>query len=197
MGAAKKSIIFIAVFVVLIVVLAGFLSYKTFYSKKPKNSTVVDFKQFPSQPPAASSKINYYKGFALYKNNEFGFEIEYPNNWQVSAELMENVRGEQTKGIFFKKTGSNLRFAILPRDGLSYGLPVGGTSTPAYIGGSLGVQTKYTLKDGRRLWLLYPQYGLYNWSQDIGRIDILSSAADPAGDTIIFEKMLNSFKLLK
>jgi len=38
---------------------------------------------------------------------------------------------------------------------------------------------------------------LFNWLQDIGRIDILSSAADPAGDIKVFEEMLNSFKLAK
>lgn len=200
MDTVKKSKIFIVIFVVLIAILAIFLAYKKFYSKTPK---------IPKQQPTASSSmetvrkasvaqgIDYYKGFALYQSAEFGFEIKYPDNWQVAVESMVNVRGEQTKGFFFKKPNSGLRFAILPRDGLSYGLETNGTSTPVYIGGSPGIQTQYTLKDGRRLWLLYPQYGLHDWSEDIGRIDILSSAEDPAGDTIVFEKMLNSFKLLR
>ena len=96
-----------------------------------------------------------------------------------------------------KKSESDLRFAILPRDGLSYGLPDNGASSDVVIGGLAGVQQKWALPDGRRLWLLHPRYGLYGWSEDIGRIDIQSSAADPAGDTAIFEKMLNSFKLAK
>lgn len=208
METAKKLKIFIAVFVVLAVILGGFLVFKKNYSPKSENNITEDLKQFSRQQTATSTlliekkiitapKIDYYKNFALYKNNEFGFEIKYPDNWQVSAEPVENIRGEQTKGFFFKKRGSDLRFAILPRDGLSYGLETAGTSTRVFIGGSAGIQTQYILKDGRRLWLLHPQYGLHNWSQDIGRIDILSSADDPAGDTIIFEKMLNSFKLSK
>ena len=134
-------------------------------------------------------------GWKLYKNAEFGFEIQHPDSWTVSEEDIVNVRGENTKGFFFKKPNSDLRFAILPRDGLSYGLPDNGASSQVFIGGSLGAQNKWTLPDGRRLWLIHPQYGLFDWSQDIGRIDILSSATDPAGDIKIFEEMLNSFKL--
>jgi len=146
-------------------------------------------------------------GWRLYKSADFGFEIQYPNTWAISEENIENVRGENTKAFYFspmggsasggKKSESDLRFAILPRDGLSYGLPENGASSEVFIGGSLGSQTKWTLSDGRRLWLLYPQYGLYGWSEDIGRIDIQTSATDPAGDTVIFEKMLNSLKLSK
>ncbi|KKQ92926.1 MAG: hypothetical protein UT16_C0002G0016, partial [Candidatus Azambacteria bacterium GW2011_GWA2_39_10] len=138
-----------------------------------------------------------FPGFKLYKNSEFGFEIQYPVSWTVTEEINENVRGEMVKEFYFKKPNSDLRFAILPRDGLSYGVGAKGTSTSAYIGGSSGVQTQYILKDGRRLWLLFPQYGLYNWLQDLGRLDIMTSVEDLAGDTQIFEKMLFSFKLSK
>ena len=142
-------------------------------------------------------KITILPGYKLYKNVDFGFEIQYPEKWIVSEENIENVRGENTKAFYFKKPNSDLRFAILPRDGLSYGLPDNGVSGEVSIGGSLGSQTKWTLPDGKRLWLLHPQYRLYNWSEDIGRIDIQSSATDPVGDTVIFEKMLNSFKLAR
>ena len=90
-----------------------------------------------------------------------------------------------------------MRFAILPRDGLSYGVGANGTSTPVYIGGFSGIQTKYILKDGRRLWLLFPQYGLFNWLQDLGRIDAMTSVENVDSDTQIFENMLSSFKLSK
>lgn len=134
-------------------------------------------------------------GYKLYKNSEFGFEIQYPVSWTVTEEINENVRGEMVKEYFFRKPNSDLRFAILPRDGLSYGIGVNGTSTPGFIGGSPGVGTQYVLEDGRRLWLLFPQYGLNNWLKDLGRIDAMTSAEDPTGDTRIFEQMLNSFKL--
>lgn len=208
-----KSKLFIVVFILFAAVAVGFLSYKTFYFSISENgahkkSEQVQQAETPNieaskpekpaenkKPPVLTQPI--FTGFKLYKNVEFGFQIQYPKSWMVSEENIENVRGEQTKGFFFKKPDSDLRFAILPRNGLSYGLSENGTSTPAYIGGSLGVQIKYALKDGRRLWLLHPQYGSYNWSQDIGRLDILSSADDPTGDTVIFEKMLSSFKLSK
>jgi hypothetical protein len=148
----------------------------------------------PAQPKSEMLKI--FPGFKIYKNAEFGFEMQYPEAWQVSEEPIENVRGEQTKAIYFKKPNSDLRFAVLPRDGLSYGLPNGGSTSRVNIGGSMGVQSKWTLEDGRRLWLVHPQYGLFNWSQDIGRIDTQTSAADPAGDTVNFETMLNSFRFL-
>ena len=147
-------------------------------------------------PPASKTETTF-PGFKLYKNSEFGFEIQYPVSWTVTEEINENVRGEMVKEFYFKKPNSDLRFAILPRDGLSYGVGAKGTSTQAYIGGSSGVQTQYILKDGRRLWLLFPQYGLYNWLQDLGRLDIMTSVEDLAGDTQIFEKMLFSFKLSK
>ncbi|MEK7087652.1 MAG: hypothetical protein AAB958_03065 [Patescibacteria group bacterium] len=142
--------------------------------------------------PIVSTAIMGYK---LYKNTDFGFEIQYPDSWIVDQEINENVRGEMVKEFFFKKPNSDLRFAILPRDGLSYGVGAKGTSTPVFIGGSSGMQTQYILKDGRRLWLLFPRYGLNNWLEDLGRIDIMTSVEDTTGDTQIFEKMLNSFKL--
>lgn len=198
MEIVKKSKIFIAVFIILIVIFGVFLAYKKFYFKAPKNNISANIKQSTDQPAAdfkaSLPKIDYYKDFKLYKNSDFGFEIKYPASWTITEELNENVRGEMVKEFFFRKPNSDLRFVILPRDGLSYGLETSGTSTQVYIGGSLGMQTKYILKDGRRLWLLFPQTGLLNWLEDIGRIEAMTSADDPAGDTVIFEKMLNSFK---
>ncbi len=145
------------------------------------------------KPPAPQ----IFPGFKVYKNSEFGFEIQYPASWIVIEEINENVRGEMVKEFYFKKPNSDLRFAVLPRDGLSYGLTTNGTSTEAYIGGSPGVHVKYLLKDGRRLWLLFPQNGRFNWLQDLGRLDIMTSIEDIDGDTRTFEMMLSSFKLSK
>ena len=171
------------------------------YVQPPENNATTQPK---AGPPLAetlekiiSKEITILPGYKSYKNSEFGFEIQYPNTWTISEENIENVRGENTEAFYFKKPNSDLRFAILPRDGLSYGLPDNGASSDVLIGGFPGVQQKWTLPNGRRLWLLHPQYGLHGWSEDIGRIDIQSSAADPSGDTIIFEQMLNSFKLSK
>lgn len=201
-----KTAIVAAIFLVL--GSGGYFAYKKYFSAQVVETPVTQ--------PEAGSRLNtgqtslaetpekiipqiitILPGFKIYKNSDFGFEIQYPQTWAVSEENIENVRGESTKAFYFKKPNSDLRFAILPRDGLSYGLPDGGDSKEIVIGGVLGSQTKWTLSDGRRLWLLNPQYGLHNWSQDIGRIDIQSSATDPMGDTVIFEKMLNSFKLSK
>ena len=170
---------------------ASNISTDTYVQPPENNATTTPSKKVISKTPAILS------GFTLYKNSEFGFEIQYPKEWAVSEENIENVRGEKTKAFYFKKPNSDLRFVILPRDGVSYGLPDNGASRDVVIGGFPGVQQKWALPDGRRLWLLHPRYRLYNWSEDIGRIDIQSSAADPAGDTIIFEKMLNSFKLVR
>jgi len=191
----RKTKIIIVIVLAVILVLAGYFGYKKYFDKpKLENKNLSDITALPPDNLIAPAAIT---GFKLYKNIDFGFEIQYPNTWAVIEEDIVNVRGENTKGFFFKKPNSDLRFAILPRDGLSYGLPNNGTSSQVFIGGSLGAQSKWTLPDGRRLWLIHPQYGLFNWLQDIGRIDILSSAADPAGDIKIFEKMLNSFKLAK
>jgi len=191
----RKTKIIIVIVLAVILVLAGYFGYKKYFDKpKLENKNLSDITALPPDNLIAPAAIT---GFKLYKNIDFGFEIQYPNTWAVIEEDIVNVRGENTKGFFFKKPNSDLRFAILPRDGLSYGLPNNGTSSQVFIGGSLGAQSKWTLPDGRRLWLIHPQYGLFNWLQDIGRIDILSSATDPAGDIKIFEKMLNSFKLAK
>src|SRR3989344_265306 len=133
------------------------------------------------------------KGYKPYKNIEFGFEIQYPDYWTVTEKLEENVRGEKVKEFFFISPNSDLRFAVLPRDGLSYGLGAKGTSTPVFIGGFSGMQVQYVLKDNRRLWLLFPRYGLSNWLEDLGRLDIMTSIENTENDTQIFEKMLNSF----
>ena len=191
----RKTKIIIVIVLAVILVLAGYFGYKKYFDKpKLENKNLSDITALPPDNLIAPAAIT---GFKLYKNIDFGFEIQYPNTWAVIEEDIVNVRGENTKGFFFKKPNSDLRFAILPRDGLSYGLPNNGTSSQVFIGGSLGAQSKWTLPDGRRLWLIHPQYGLFNWLQDIGRIDILSSATDPAGDIKIFEEMLNSFKLAK
>jgi len=197
----------IAIIIALILVLSsgGYFFYmKYFFTHQPEAGprlTDGQVSQTENTATSTSEKITpketaILTGYKLYQNTDFGFEIQYPDSWTVSEENMVNVRNENTKGFFFEKPNSDLRFAILPRDGLSYGLPTSdGTSGEVFIGGSSGIQRKWTLPDGRRLWLLNPQYGLNNWSEDIGRIDVQSSATDPIGDTAIFEKMLNTFKL--
>lgn len=207
----RKIKIATMVFIVLVIASGGYFSYVKYFSKKYQkspNSKNYNFNSGnpvpqpkPSLPSAKIPKQNQLKtdavfsGYKLYKSSEFGFEIQYPGSWVASEEDIVNVRGENTKAFYFKKPDSDLRFAILPRDGLSYGLPGNGTTTDVIIGGSVGSQTQFTLADSRRLWLLHPNYSLFNWSQDIGRIDAMTSVNDPVGDTVIFEKMLNSFKL--
>ncbi len=191
----RKTKIVLVIILAVILALAGYFGYKKYFNKpKLENKSLSENSGLKSSVPKTAAAI---VGFKLYKNIYFGFEIQYPDSWTVIEEDVVNVRGENTKGFFFKKPNSDLRFAILPRDGLSYGLPDNGTSSQVFIGGSLGAQSKWTLPDGRRLWLIHPQYGLFDWLQDIGRIDILSSITDPAGDIKIFEEMLNSFKLSK
>ena len=197
----KQIKIAIIIAIILILGSAGYFVYTKYFSAQIAKTSSI---QSETNPPLAETPEKIIPkeaitlpGYKLYKNSEFGFEIQYPETWLISEENIENVRGENTEAFYFKKPNSDLRFAILPRDGLSYSLPDGGFSGEVSIGGVLGSQRKWTLADGRRLWLLNPQYGLYNWSEDIGRIDIQSSATDPIGDTIIFEKMLNSFKLSK
>lgn len=207
---SKKSIVIIIILILVVILIGGgYFVLRSVLGIFPrtdlgKNQNLTEQTPEPvaGKPPAAEIKSpapkteTTFPGFKLYKNTEFGFEIQYPDSWTVTEEINENVRGEMVKEYYFKKPNSDLRFAILPRDGLSYGVGAKGTSTPVFIGGSPGMQTQYILKDGRRLWLLFPQYGLYNWLEDLGRLDIMTSALDPAGDTQIFEKMLNSFKLL-
>ena len=194
----------IIIAIVLILGFGGYFAYIKYFSAQTPETSENTTSQPEAGPPQAETpekttpkEVTILPGYKLYKNSEFGFEIQYPETWIVDEENIENVRGENTKAFYFKKPNSDLRFAILPRDGLSYGLPSDGAFSKVLIGGFPGNQRKWTLPDGRRLWLLNPWYGLYNWSEDIGRIDIQSSATDPAGDTAIFEKMLNSFKLSK
>lgn len=203
---SKKSIVIIIILVVILIgagyfVLRSVLGIfpRTDLGKNQTEKSAEIAKSESGKPvgevkPAVSTIIAGYK---LYKNTEFGFEIQYPNSWMVIEEINENVRGEMVKEYYFKKPNSDLRFAVLPRDGLSYGVGAKGTSTAVFIGGSQGMQTQYILKDGRRLWLLFPQYGLYNWLEDLGRLDIMTSSDNSTSDTQIFEKMLNSFKLSK
>lgn len=200
----KNLKIVIAAVVVAVLAVVGYFGYKKYFSAAVPEISTNENNQPTTQNVATSTseaKISgespILTGYKLYKNSHFGFEIQYPNTWTVNEENIDNVRGENTKAFYFKKPNSDLRFAILPRDGLSYGLPDNGVTSKVMVGGSAGAQQKWTLPDGKRLWLIHPQYGLYNWSEDIGRIDILSSATDPAGDTAIFEQMLSSFKLAR
>lgn len=183
---------------ILLIFTVFYFVYQKYYSSRPAEQSPESLIEKPAEViKTPIENGGPALGWKLYKNAEFGFEIQYPDSWGVSEEINENVRGEMVKEYYFKKPNSDLRFAILPRDGLSYGLSAKGTSTAVFIGGSPGMQTQYILKDGRRLWLLFPQYGLYNWLEDLGRLDIMTSSNDTIGDTRIFEKMLNSFKLLK
>jgi hypothetical protein len=200
----NRQIKIAVIIIILVLGSGGYFAYVKYFSARTpetfKNENILPLTENGATltpEKIIPKEITILPGYKLYKNAEFGFEIQYPKTWTVSEENIENVRGENTKAFYFKKPDSDLRFAILPRDGLSYGLPNNGTSSQVFIGGSLGAQDKWTLPDGRRLWLIHPQYGLFDWSQDIGRIDILSSATDPAGDIKIFEEMLNSFKLSK
>ena len=195
----KSLKIIIGLVLIVFLAAAGYFGYKKYFSVLQPESGFPQVTNNATSTPekTAPKESTILSGYKLYKNTDFGFEIQYPKTWAVSEEDIENVRGEKTKAFYFKKPDSDLRFAILPRVGLSYGLPGNGSSSEALIGGTPGIQRKWTLSDGRRLWLLNPQYGLHNWSEDIGRIDIQSSAADPISDTAIFEKMLNTFKLSK
>lgn len=210
----RNTKIIITIAIIIFVAAAGFFAFRDYFLIKicegqncspAINDVQSELMANENQQPTATTtkKLTAPKAetlmasYKLYKNAEFGFEIQYPNSWIVSEENIENVRGENTKALYFKKPNSDVRFAILPRDGLSYGLPDNGVSSDVVIGGLAGSQQKWALSNGRRLWLLYPKYGLHNWSEDIGRIDVQSSATDPLGDTAIFEKMLNSFKLAR
>ncbi len=198
----RKIKIIIVIVLAVILVFAGYFGYKKYFNKlapelenKSLSPAVTTAPIKLSTPAPKTQTETLIAGFKLYKNIDFGFEIQYPNSWTVSEEDIVNVRGENTKGFFFKKPNSDLRFAILPRDGLSYGLPNEGTSENINISGFIGVQTKYIMPDGRRLLLVHPQTSIFNWDQEIGRLDIESSVGDPVGDFVIFNKMLNSFKL--
>jgi len=196
----RKTKIVIVVILAVILALAGYFGYKKYFNKPmplPGITSQTSGSETPTSTPETpnAQASTLIAGFKLYKNANFGFEIQYPNSWTVSEEDIVNVRGENTKGFFFKKPNSDLRFAILPRDGLSYGLPNNGTSENINIGGFPGVQTKYIMPDGRRLLLVHPQTSIFNWDSEIGRLDIESSVENPAGDFVIFNKMLNSFKL--
>lgn len=201
-----KTKIIIAILIAAVAIAAGFyFSYQKYFlplakqtpeqaaeksaeiSKPESRKPLVEGNGFPAQGGPAL-------GWKLYKNSEFGFEIQYPISWIVAEEINENVRGEMVKEFYFKKPASDLRFAVLPRDGLSYGLPSGGTSENINISGFLGVQTKYITADGRRLLLVHPQVNIFNWDPEIGRLDIMSGILDPVGDFEIFNKMLSSFK---
>lgn len=203
----KNKIIIIILFFAVLIAVSFYFVYQNYYPLQPteqhtkssieksaeitapeKNMLAEEVK------PTAPTPISEYK---IYKNMEFGFEIQLPSSWTVIEEINENVRGEMVKEYYFKKPNSDLRFAVLPRDGLSYGLGAKGTTTPVFVGGFSGMQTQYILKDGRRLWLIFPRYGLNNWLEDLGRIDAMTSVEDISGDTQIFEKMLNSFKLVR
>lgn len=224
---SMKPKIFISIAIAIILCFVGYLVYRNYYhetlpdrSQNEISRTDLGKKDLgenknPAPEPAEKSETDSgfsaqggpALGWKLYKNPDFMFEIQYPETWTVSEENIENVRGEQTKAFYFspmggsasggKKPGSDLRFVILPRDGLSYGLSSNGTTTDTVIGGSFGDQTQYVLSDGRYLWIVHPKYGGFNWAPDIGRIDAMTSVEDPAGDIQIFEKMLNSFKLKK
>lgn len=209
----KTRVIVIILVIAAIVAVGVYFGFQTFYFKKtpaenaeetaeevkPPSENLVkpesekSSKEIKNLPPALMS------GYKLYKNTEFGFEIQYPISWIVSQEIRENVRGEMVKEFYFNPPvggpNSDLRFAVLPRDGLSYGVGAKGTSTPVFIGGFSGMQTQYILKDGRRLWLIFPRYGLNNWLEDLGRLDVMTSIENVENDTQIFEQMLNSFKL--
>ncbi len=211
----KTKIIAIVLIVSVLIIVGVYFGFQKFYFKEapaeiagePVKETKLPLENLPIKSPKEIQVISpkevkppapqIFPGFKVYKNAEFGFEIQHPVSWTVTEEINENVRGEMVKEFYFKKPNSTLRFSILPRDGLSYGLETQGTSSEAYIGGSPGVQVQYILKDGRRLWLLFPQNGRYNWLQDLGRLDIMTSAEDIAGDTQTFEMMLSSFKLSK
>lgn len=197
------KIIIISVLVIFLA-LVGYLGYKKYFFTKTPEISENENVQFLTKNNATSTpekttpkETAILSGYKLYKNADFGFEIQYPDKWTASEENIENVRGENTKGFFFKKPNSDLRFAILPRDGLSYALPSEGTSEDINISGFPGIQTKYIMSDGRRLLLIHPQTDIFNWDKGIGRLDIQSSVEDPVDDFVTFNKMLNSFKLSK
>ncbi|MDO8443384.1 MAG: hypothetical protein Q7S78_00025, partial [Candidatus Azambacteria bacterium] len=136
----NKQIKIAIIIAVLVLGFGGYFVYmKYFYSQpseisKNENTQPITENTATTTPEKIVPKENVIlTGYKLYKNSEFGFEIQYPETWTVSKENIENVRGETTSAFYFspmggsasggKKSENDLRFAILPRDGLSYGLP--------------------------------------------------------------------------
>jgi len=210
----NKKIKIAVIIISLVLGFGGYFAYVKYFSQKSPAPQISDNNQLlPAENNSTSTPkqnlsgaSNILPGYKLYKNADFGFEIQYPSTWVVAVEDIVNVRGENTKAFYFspmggsasggKKPNGDLRFAILPRDGLSYGLPGEGASEDINISGFPGVQTKYVMPDGRRLLLVHPQVNISNWDRELGRLDIESGVEDPAGDFAVFNKMLNTFKFV-
>ena len=98
MSRNAKIIIAILFGVLVLVVVLGFFIFMPRYAKNPEisgNAASTIEKTTPKE-------VTILPSYKLYKNSEFGFEIQHPETWAVSEENIENVRGENTKAFYFK-----------------------------------------------------------------------------------------------
>ncbi len=109
--------IFIVVIVIIFIAIAGYFGYKKYFFMQPseisenENIQPVTKNTATTTPEKTTPKeITILPGYKLYKNAEFGFEIQYPETWTASEENIENVRGENTKAFYFKKEWKLLEY---------------------------------------------------------------------------------------
>jgi len=156
----NKKIKIAVIIISLVLGFGGYFAYVKYFSQKSPAPQISDNNQLlPAENNSTSTPkqnlsgaSNILPGYKLYKNADFGFEIQYPSTWVVAVEDIVNVRGENTKAFYFspmggsasggKKPNGDLRFAILPRDGLSYGLPGEGASEDINIEEKIKEYTK-------------------------------------------------------
>jgi hypothetical protein len=113
----KKNIVALGIVLILAVVVGGFWVWKGDQKVKLIEEQGQDQNQQQGEDQQAEVDMSDWN---TYRNEEYGFEINHPNNWMVVVKNDTNY-GDDNKIFFFRKD-EKIYFAVFPRGGFGQGV---------------------------------------------------------------------------
>lgn len=146
-------------------------------------------------PSTSLGTTGDYAGWKTYRNEEYGFEVKYPVDW----DFKQDTAFDYAEGFFFTKSTST-RILILPKGEFDYGPP---WSQPkvidAIFGGKRVKMREWDLDgQGKLIWNQLIE-NHQNWNicpadlKNCNRIDAMTSN----DDSQIVNQILSTFKFIK